>query len=101
MGEPVPTPKTSQIYGVKCCICRLMIEKPKELEWSENQENHPGVLGQCHEKCYNKLCEERPETPWQDPISGEMDFQGMGDDLGISPATEEDIWQEREEGDCC
>ena len=81
----------------KCMTCNLPIETPEDKEFSESQENHPGVLGQIHIKCYQKVCDERPDTPWTDPISGEIDFEGMGDDLGVYPATEDQIAEE--EGD--
>jgi len=83
---------------MKCIICQLPIADEEEQKWAENQENHPGVLGTLHKKCYDKVCQERPETPWEDPISGEVDYGEMADDLGIWPGTEDDIW-EQEEGD--
>jgi len=82
---------------VHCIVCKLLIVEEDEQEWALDDENHPGVLGPCHRECYRKVCEEEPETPWTDSISGEVDWEGMGEDLGVWPATEDDFWEE--EGD--
>lgn len=76
-----------------CCVCGLPVEG-KDKEFSEDQEQHPGILGEVHPKCYEKACKEEPDLPWKDPISGEVDFQSMGEELGIWPATEEDLLEE-------
>jgi len=76
----------------KCCVCQLPIEDKEEQEWAKNQENHPGVLGTPHRKCYDKVCKEDPDTPWTDPISGEVDYETMAEDLGVETGEEE--WDE-------
>jgi len=78
-------PKTE----MKCCVCQQSIEDEEEQKWAENQENHPGVLGTLHRKCYDEVCEERPDTPWEDPISGEVDYEAMAEDLGMGTGEEE------------
>jgi len=79
---------------MKCGLCGLEITGKEDKEFAENQEAHPGFLGPCHKRCYEKLCEEAPQTPWEDPISGEVDWKAMEEDLGVETWEEEydDIW---------
>lgn len=70
-----------KIETEECCVCHLDVVG-NELEWAREQANHPGCLRICHTKCYDDVCNERPDTPWTDPISGETDFDEMAEDLG-------------------
>jgi hypothetical protein len=72
-----------------CVICNQPIG-PEDKDFSENQENHPGVLGEVHRKCYDKEIEARPDLPWTDPISGEVDYDEMSEDLGVSNGLDSD-----------
>jgi len=72
----------------------VRVETEEDKEFSRDPGAHPGILGDIHPKCYDKACEERPELPWEDPISGEIDFQDMAAALGIWPGTEDDLWEE-------
>jgi hypothetical protein len=77
-------PRTSE----PCISCKLLVEG-EELTWAEEQQNHPGVLGIVHQKCYDKICEAEPDTPcWTDPISGEVDYEAMQEDLSVSTGEE-------------
>jgi len=78
---------------MKCFVCQFPIETEEEQKWAENQENHPGVLGTLHRKCYDKVCEQHPDTPWEDPISGEVDYEAMAEDLDVDTGEE---WEEGE-----
>jgi len=74
---------------IKCTICHFLIKDEEEQKWAAGNGNHPGVLGPVHHKCYDKACEEDPDLPWTDPISGEVDYQTMSEDLGVvDPETE-------------
>jgi len=77
---------------MKCGLCNLPIESEEEQKWASDNENHPGVLGPCHESCYGKLCEGQPDLPWTDPISGEVDYEAMAEDLDVDTGEEE--WDE-------
>lgn len=66
-----------------CCICREAVETEEDKEFSRDPGNHPGILGDIHPKCYDKACEERPELPWEDPISGAVAYEQMEEDLGV------------------
>lgn len=79
---------------MKCCVCGLPIEGEDERKFAEDQAQHPGILGYVHPKCYKIACKEDSNLPWTDPISGEIDFQAMGEVLGISPATEDEVWED-------
>lgn len=72
----------------KCVICHLSIDNEEEWKWAMDDRNHPGMLGPCHEKCYDKMCQEHPETPWEDPISGEVDYEAMAEDLDVDTGEE-------------
>jgi len=76
----------------KCVLCDLPIEDEKEQQWASDNANHPGVLGPCHESCYRKSCEQQPDLPWTDPISGEVDYEAMAEDLDVDTGEEE--WEE-------
>jgi hypothetical protein len=73
-----------------CVVCRLAIDGQEEQEWAEDNSNHPGVLGPVHQKCYDKTCDGQPDAPWTDPISGEVDFEAMAEDLGVDNPEEEE-----------
>jgi len=73
---------------VSCVVCQQPVG-PEDKEFSEDQERHPGILGEVHKSCYGKEVDARPDLPWTDPISGEVDFETMSDDLGV--ATESDF----------
>jgi len=76
-------------------LCQFLIEDEKERKWAVDNCNHPGILGPVHYKCYDKACKEEPDLPWTDPISGEVDYHAMGEDLGVEdPEAEE--WGEEE-----
>jgi len=72
---------SEKIESEECCVCHLDVVG-EDLAWAKEQANHPGVLGILHPQCYNKTCDEEPAAPWTDPISGEVDFDGMAEDLG-------------------
>jgi len=78
---------------VDCVLCNTPIKDEEDLEFAVDQENHPGVLGPCHKKCYDKVCEEEPDAPWKDPISGEVDYEAMAEDLGVDTGEE---WDEED-----
>lgn len=71
-----------------CVSCSNPIRKADEA-FAQDQQTHPGVLGLIHQNCYEKEVDVRPETPWEDPISGEIDYEGMAEDLGVSDGSEE------------
>jgi len=75
---------------ILCVLCDKEIENEEEQEWAFDNANHLGVLGPCHKKCYDKACDEEPDLPWQDPISGEVDYEAMKEDLGVIDGTEEE-----------
>ena len=77
--------------GDNCVVCKKEIEK-KDRDYAENQENHIGILGLVDPSCYGKANEEEPDLPWTDPISGEVDYEDMAEDLGVSFGDEED-WE--------
>jgi hypothetical protein len=68
---------------VICVICEKEITD-LDLYFAESWEAHPGILGPIHPQCYEKAVDERPDLPWTDPISGQVDYREMGDALGIS-----------------
>lgn len=87
--------KLSKKNEVKCTICHFLVEDEKEQKWAADNQNHPGVLGPVHHKCYDKACQEDPDLPWTDPISGEVDYDAMSEDLGVAnPESEE--WEQEE-----
>ncbi len=75
-----------------CQICQREIGD-KDKEFSEDDYAHPGVLGNIDKACYSRLqnVDEGgdPALPWTDPISGEVDFEGMEQDLGVSTGAED------------
>jgi len=77
----------------KCIACQRPLKTKEDREFAENQCNHPGVLGTICPQCYGKECEEYPETPWEDPISGEVDYEAMAEDLDVDTGE----WTEEEE----
>lgn len=66
----------------KCQGCGKELTN-EEKEWGV----HPGILGPCCHECYHKAVEERPELPWTDPISGQVDYEEMAEALGIDDGT--------------
>jgi len=77
----------------KCIVCQRALKAKEDREFAENQCNHPGVLGTICSECYEQECEEYPDTPWEDPISGEVDYEAMAEDLGVDTGE----WSEEEE----
>lgn len=75
--------------AVICTLCDKEIVE-EEQEWACDNANHPGVLGSCHRKCYEKACDEEPDLPWQDPLTGMVDYDAMKEDLGVVDGTEEE-----------
>ena len=86
---------SEQIESEECCVCHLDVVD-KDLEWAREQANHPGVLGVLHEKCYDNCCKEEPDLPWTDPISAEVNYTEMAEDLGVDcgETAEEEFWDE-------
>ncbi len=78
----------------KCVRCNQAVLQ-EDKEFADNPETHPGVLGPVHKRCYNAQAESDPALPWTDPISGEIDFKGMEEDLGV--ATDDDFDPEMED----
>jgi len=74
---------------VNCVICNSPIKGERERKWAVDDGNHPGVLGPCHKKCYDNAVVNDPELPWTDPISGEVDYEQMAQDLGVDIGEEE------------
>ncbi len=66
----------------KCVICVQAIDE-SDRDFAENDENHPGVLGPVHKSCYNAAVSVDPSLPHTDPISGEVDYEAMAEDLGV------------------
>lgn len=78
-----------------CCICKKPIPEENR-EYAELPENHPGILGPVHPECYDRACEESPDLPWEDPISGEVDYDEMAEDLGVDEGEDEGSeWEEQ------
>ena len=73
----------------KCQICEKEIPE-EQREFAENQEAHPGILGIIDPECYAKVDQEDPALPWTDPISGELDFEEMEQDLSVSTGDEDE-----------
>jgi hypothetical protein len=86
----IQTHTNTKTHKCLCVSCTLPIEDEEEQKWAEDPANHPGVLGPLHQKCYDKACAEKPDLPWTDPISGEVDFEAMEEDLGVSTIEEEE-----------
>lgn len=78
--------------AVICDACNQPLTSADE-ELAKNQENHPGILGMICQTCYRKAVDERPELPWEDPISGEVDYVMMQQDLGVDCGDDMD-WEE-------
>jgi len=74
----------------KCCGCQRPLKTKEDREFAENHETHPGVLGTICPECYDNQCLEHPDTPWKDPISGEIDYEAMAEDLGVATGEEEE-----------
>jgi len=74
---------------ITCVVCGLPIVDEEEKKFAEDQEAHPGILGKVCRRCYNKECDEHPDLPWEDPISGEVDWEGMTEDLGVDTGYDE------------
>jgi hypothetical protein len=72
----------------KCDFCKQELTG-EDLEFAKDPAAHPGVLSLVCPKCYNKSCEADPAEPWTDPISGEVDWEQMEEDLGCSPMGDE------------
>ena len=72
-----------------CILCGTSIEESQK-EFAEDQTSHPGVLGLVHTECYSYMDDIDPSLPWTDPISGEVDFESMQEDLGASDGIEEE-----------
>jgi len=66
----------------KCVICHVEITEDQE-EFALDPEAHPGIQGPVHQECYYAEVEKHPDTPWEDPISGEVDYEAMEEDLGV------------------
>lgn len=81
-----------------CVICDLPITDERHKLFSRDPANHPGILGDVHPECYDAACEEEPDLPWEDPISGEVDYQEMAAALGIWPGSDDDLWEEDPDG---
>jgi len=79
----------------KCVICNLQITDEEEQQWASDGENHPGILGPCHINCYGNAVTNHPDLPWTDPISGEVDYEAMAEDLDVDTGEEE--WDEGNE----
>ena len=79
--------------GDNCVVCEKAIEK-KDRNYAENQENHIGILGLVHPSCYNITVDAEPDLPWTDPISGEVDFESMTEDLGVDDGTSGEFEEE-------
>lgn len=79
----------------KCTICNEPIQD-KDRAFSTDQELHPGVLGHVHQFCYSAQVDQEPALPWTDPLSGEIDFKEMGQDLGADAGDEDDYLSEEE-----
>jgi len=77
--------------GPKCVLCDEPIEDKEEQQWALNNANHPGVLGPCHQRCYDKEREEGPLNPWEDPIRGAM-VEDYDVDTGEEDWDEEEFW---------
>jgi len=73
----------------KCTVCDTPIEQEQK-EFAEDQSAHHGVLGLIHLECYDYFSDVQPDLPWTDPISGEVDFEGMANDLGVNDGSQQD-----------
>ena len=75
-----------------CQICQREIAD-KDKEFSEDTYAHPGVLGNIDKACYSRLqnVDEGgdPALPWTDPISGEVDYEGMAQDLAVDDGSQD------------
>ena len=72
----------------RCLICNKPIPE-EQRNFAENQEAHPGVLGIIDPECYAKVDQEDPALPWTDPISGEVDYEGMAQDLDVDDGSQD------------
>jgi len=66
----------------RCCVCNQQVDS-SDVGFSADQAQHPGVLGDVHPACYRSQVDAQPQLPWEDPISGEVDYDAMGEDLGL------------------
>ncbi len=73
---------SEQVNVEKCTVCKTRIEEEQK-EFAEDQSAHPGILGLIHKECWDYITDVQPDLPWTDPISGEVDFEGMANDLGV------------------
>ena len=87
-------PGDLRLSELTCCVCKKPIPE-KEKEYAELPENHPGVLGPIHPACYDKLVTACPDLPWTDPITGEINYDEMAEDLGVDG----DGYEDEDEGD--
>ena len=79
--------------GGNCVVCEKVIEE-KDRDYAENQENHIGILGVVHPSCYGATIEMEPDLPWTDPISGEVDYEGMAEDLGVASGEPDELLEQ-------
>jgi hypothetical protein len=67
----------------RCVACNQQVDS-EDVEFSQDQQQHPGILGDVHPACYRSASDSQPDLPWEDPISGEVDYEAMAEDLGVS-----------------
>lgn len=79
----------------RCVRCTQDIPQD-EREFAMDDRNHPGVLGPCHKRCYDAVVQVDPALPWTDPVSGEVDYEEMQEDLGVSSGEDFDETGESE-----
>ena len=64
----------------------MICEKPvleKDQSFANEPGTHPGILGPIHVECYDKAVEAQPDLPWTDPISGQINYKEMAEDIGF------------------
>ena len=71
-ARPIGLYDHGKIRTPLCYGCNKFLEG-EEKEFAEEWGAHPGILGLICPDCYHKACDEYPELPWTDPISGEVD----------------------------
>ncbi len=73
----------------ECSFCKRKLEG-EDQEFAEDPGHHPGILSPICPGCYKKACDEQPDIPWTDPISGQVDYREMAEDLGVDDGSYHD-----------
>lgn len=83
------------MMSANCTSCHSPIEAA-DMEYANDTAAHPGVLAPIHPSCYASMVTEAPDLPWTDPISGEVDYEEMAEDLGVDSGIDDDEFGDEE-----